>query len=293
MAFRITIFIIIFLIYVIFDQYFYPILKEKLKEKKCLRFLLNFIKPCLLLIIIPFSFKLLDPIINKNQIQKDEKFKKQVLSLLNENQVNLENYKKRITELHEQAFNSSTDDAEEWVANFLATINIRRDKIRQDEEDKLLEQKKELIKLPILFEYILQEFDTIASAFESKATNTKFMKVDNYDLMVGSDNKNIILRKLTFKNGSSIELILNQGNTEKSSIQSYPSIRCSETTKNLKKPSISFGINKKVPGIKAISGRPLIFDIDYSLVDHEFLVEEFKNSISSAFKKAIETVCLR
>ncbi len=296
MAFRIIICLAMFLVFIWYKEFCSPKLNIKLKKKKITKFLPNTIEYFFILIAIPLSVALLNPVINRDKILKDKDFQQKMLSLVNEKNVNLENYKKRIAELHKQEFKSSSDDAKEWATNFLATLNIRRDKIKQLEEEKLLEQKKELIKLPILFEYILQEFDTIASAFESKATNTEFKKVDNYDLMVDkeiSDKKFILVRKLTFENGNFIELILEQGTLEKSSIQSYPSISCRETTKNLKKPSISFGINKKVPGMKIISGRPLIFDIDYSLADHEFFAEGFKNSISSAFQKAIETVYLR
>lgn len=287
MATKIVICLLIFLAY-LFNKL---LITPKLKNKN----LATVIDLFLVLIVIPSSLTLLEPVLFRERIQKDEEFKKKLLTAVHEQNVQLENYKNRIAELHKQEFKSSSEDAEEWATNFLASLKIRQDKIKQIQEEEIIKYRKELIKLPILFDFILHDFDSKASAFLNRFPDTKFMSVEKYDLMVDSElseKKDLLIRKLTFENGNSIELILEQGTLEKQKIKSYPKIYCSETTKNVRQ--ISFTIHKHT-GLGSITRgpRPLIGNISYTLHEDSFITNGFRKDISAAYQKAIETVYLR
>ena len=105
------------------------------------------------------------------------------------------------------------------------------------------------------------------------------------------DNKSLSIREVTFENGNSLKLFLDQETRDEASIQGHPSIRFIESTKNLSRQKISFRIRKHLGGITVRAGKgPFIEDIYYSLEGDDFMNDGFKRSISGAFKKALGTV---
>jgi len=276
----------IFVLYSLYKIYFEPALFN-LKKKR----LAKIINISFIVVIIPIAFSLLEPILYRDRIQKDEEFKKKLLSAVQEKELGNEKLKQRLIELRKQIYQSSNEDAEKWAVNFFSIVDIRRDRIEQQKQEERIKKQEELSKLPILFDYILHDFDLKITALKEISPKMQFKKIDSFDLLVNHNNKSLSIREVTFENGNSLKLFLNQGTRDESSIQGYPSIGFSESTKNLNRQKISFRIRKHPIGITARLGKgPFIKDIYYSLEGDNFISDGFKKSISDAFKKALETV---
>jgi hypothetical protein len=274
--------LVIFIIYLVYKLF----LKPKLKSPKKA----TIIEVGIVLILLP-----LYQIYLQDYITKDEKkaFNERLLAAVKEQGFEIEKYKERIKELHKQTYQSSDEDAEKWAVNFLSTVNIRKDKIKQQKEEARIIKEKELINLPIVFDYILYDFDSKINALKETSQKIQLTKIDTFDLVVYDSTQSITIREVIFENGNSLKLTLKQGSRDEFFIKEYPEICFSETTKNLSRQKVSFRIKKRPMGVtvKSPEQKPLIEDIYYVLEgDDYFLNDRFKKSFSDTFQKALEAV---
>jgi hypothetical protein len=235
------------------------------------------------------------PLFLSDDAQREESFRKQVLVAVNDKNVEIENYKNRFIEIHRNEFQSSTNDAEKWADNFIATLQIKRDKTKEIEQEKQREIEKEKVKLPILFEYIVSTFDGKVSALAKRIQGIKLEGSPRFDLFQAQtgDNNKLTIRKIVFENGISLCLILSQGSLGKEGIKTFPKITCTEISKKPLENPILFEVRKHQGHFIRIGPKPLIYDIEYELKDDAFMNERLKAQIAEAFQQAIETAFLR
>ena len=130
-----------------------------------------------MIVVIPIAFTLLEPILYRDRIQNDEEFKEKLLSTVHEQEIEKEKLKQRLIELRKQIYQSSAEDAEKWAVNFFSIVDIRRDRYEQQKQEERIKKQEELIKLPILFDYILHDFDSKITALKERSPKTQFKTV--------------------------------------------------------------------------------------------------------------------
>ena len=253
---------------------------------------------------------ILNPIINSKKIENDQNFQNQVLELMGERRREKEALKQRISTMYKDIYNSTAKEADEWVAQFFTSLNVRQDHKEQEKIDEELRFKEEREKLPFLFKYIIDVFDSYATEFLKKSSKITFKEKDITDiinnlLIIDSGTLKPLqgnIRRITFENGHSINLSLSQGKLKNDRIWEYPSISCKEDPLNFDEPKrVSFSIHKPMSGYLK-GGRSdtyLISDIWYNfdivnLEGNENIIsEDFKNKIHLAFQSAISAVFMR
>jgi len=201
--------------------------------------------------------------------------------------------KRRLAEIHKVEFNVLPKEADEWAQLFVDSLPLRKDKIKTIENDKRSLTEKEITKLPIIFEYVLQNLDTKIAALQKRITNIMVERPEDYILIVDLEKHKstpkYLTRRITFPNKHSVELILRPGILEKGLFIDYPELEFREVTNNRTKKLFSIGRPYLGRGYVKL-GYPVIDDIQYSLDDP--LNEGFKNRLSQSLDKLIEMVYL-
>ena len=149
--------LVIFIIYLFYKLF----IKPKLKRPK----IATIIEVGIVLILLPLYQIYLQDYVTKDEKKKDKAFKESLLAATEEQGFKIEKYKERIKEMHKQTYQSSDEDAEKWAVNFLSTVNIRKDKIKQQKEEARIIKEKELIRLLYLFYNIGQQCDNVIYIF--------------------------------------------------------------------------------------------------------------------------------
>ena len=126
MLIKIGICLIMFMVYVFYRECWSHKIKIKFEEIKKFKYLpkiMDYLFSIFVLTLMTALFlTLFDPVINKERYDKDNNFRKKVLDICSDKDKNLENYKKRIVEMHKQVYKSSQKDAEEWALIFLSNL---------------------------------------------------------------------------------------------------------------------------------------------------------------------------
>jgi hypothetical protein len=253
---------------------------------------------------------ILNPIINSEKLQNDQNFQNQVLELMGERRKEKEALKQRITTMYQDIYNSTAKEADKWAAQFFTSLNVRLDLKKQEKKDEEQRYTLEREKLPVLFKFIIDVFDSYVAEFLKKSSEIKAKRKDvddiinNFLILDSGTSKPLqgYIRRITFENGHSLTLNLSQGKLKNGRIWEYPSIRCREDPLNFDEPKrVSFSIHKPMSGyIKGgRSDTYLVSDIWYNLdmVNLEgngnVISEDFKNKIHSSFQSAFSAVFLR
>lgn len=203
--------------------------------------------------------------------------------------VEIEKTKKKLLSIYGNQQSDISKKAQQEAVEFFASLPDRKQKALDNIEQQKRKAAEARIKLPILVNYILTEFDSMINSYQ---IIDKGIKLTNYtvpDLVVEAANErsSYPLRKVDFPNGCSISITVKTGNISNDIIRSLPEIRVSE------KASIPhnwrlyyFDIGQNPP---TLGGNYYTYD----LPDKRFLDDSFKRNISQLFKKIIQTTYSR
>lgn len=221
--------------------------------------------------------------------QQFEESLKVLMEYVSSKDLEIHKLKKRLTDIHKVEFDSLPEEADRWASHFISTLPLRKEKLISQEDDRRIFSEKEKAKIPIVFDFVISDFDSRMMALK-KHLDIYISKRDFPDLFGVSTR----IRKVTFQNGSSIELVVQPGSLTKGLLNTYPSVDFYKSANNQRYKL--FSIWKPIGGTitfgAGLQTKPLINDITYSLDDNLILSQDFRNRIASNFDKMVEIVLL-
>jgi hypothetical protein len=176
-----------------------------------LRWLQGTVAVILATIIAPAIFALLSEWISHADKEQEAKFRKSILTFIEQGQTNSQALQDLIELKYREIFKSSEDEAKEWSRNFVASLPDRKNELQkiEDKSKDLSERLRE--KWQPIFDFTLLSLDArIAELERSTKTNMEFQEiipiiVDKYP------RKSAQVRKVIFPGGAQMIVSEDQG----------------------------------------------------------------------------------
>jgi hypothetical protein len=196
------------------------------------------------------------------------------------------------------ATGASPEGIQERVQHFLDTLQVRKEKIRLQEDDyqksrdqALVDSKKLEVNLEFLFRHIFDYIDPFTSAMKESGQLSS-IEISDYKLLYDASsphNDRQGVRRIVFLNGSSIEITLFPGKIIDGLIQRCPDLVLSGRSREV--VHSTFRVEPSMPGGFRIGRfdsieppkRQRIPDVHYSHKEKELLTKSFKDSFKRSF----------
>lgn len=249
------------------------------------------------LLIIPACLTLVIPVFQREQIEKEEHFRKTILNAIYEKKTDKSQLDELIESKYREIFNTSEKDARQYVHDLLASLDTKKQDLAA-----LSEKSKELedayySKWKPLFELILTQFDEITAEFQNKGEKLTIETQDNdYKILVDTEKESASLttiRKVRFQNGNFIGINYVPARIERGVFITRGQLLFNAKTKNRSGFAFQFFLEDKLiwlhsndPRYKNFNGYQVRTDIN-PLDDQAFCEQ-----ISSIMKKFITNIYL-
>lgn len=220
----------------------------------------------------------------------------------------IDSLKQRLIEIHKSEFDSIPEDADRWATHFLSTMPIRKDQFKSQEQsfdqatkDKRLESDKLQKKIEVLFKFLIDIIDSNINKLKMLGGIKEYEKIDLPHLFREHPNSTPAskkIRKITFNNGSLINIILDTGSLERGLVRSCPNLyfnakynnRSGEKLFWIREPkrgqTITFGTPPVIQDVK----KPKIADVTYSTKGDFLISKQFKEVFMKSFDEAISHI---
>lgn len=195
----------------------------------------------------------------------------------------IQELKKRLAEIHKNEFSSLPTEADEWATQFLATLPLRKDQLMTAQQDKKQLLETEKAKITMLFDFILQSFDVRLDALIKRGSKIRVKDKLPVGTLPLLDCSTSTIRSVVFTNGRTLDVILICGSLKQGAINHYPKI----TFRFLDEPLFTVMHSSIILNIGNV--KPQIPELMYTL-NGDVISDAFKSKLFSAYDKLFEMV---
>lgn len=211
----------------------------------------------------------------------------------------IEGLKQRLIDIHRSEFDSLPVDAENWAIHFLATMSIRKDRLKdielsleQAREDKKLESEKLEKQIEVIFQFLLNAIDLNIQKLNSLGEELKYETDNSYTLFSVKKVENII-RTITFKNGCLLKINLSSGLLKNGLIANCPKLifigkweTGAEVFFQVKEPARGITL-MPIPPLVPYPEEIKITDVCYTIDGDSIISKEFREQFIKSFDESL------
>jgi hypothetical protein len=166
--------------------------------------------------------------VNINELKEIERIVQEAIkSYETGKDVERDELKKRIAEIHKTQFNVLPQEADQWAEQFVSTLPLRKDRVIAEENEETKRFEKHRMNIPILFEYCIKKFDEYILALKKhdKKIDFKQEQIPEIITFANSSQEYNSLRVASFPNGTVLKLSFWTGVIKNDRFQTYPFLR--------------------------------------------------------------------
>jgi hypothetical protein len=209
---------------------------------------------------------------------------------------NMENQelRRRVAEIHKNEFNSLPAEADEWAVHFLSTLPLRKDRLFEAEKEEKRKLDAQIINIPIILNFAIQSFDSRIEAIHKRVDKVVLQKKTDYNTFFVTNTDQLKeksdLRIVSFPNGSIVRVSLSLGFIRDKSINPYPSLQFELIIgKSIKE---SFQVYRGWPPTIGGHGQPIkngVYYNPYGEDDGKIVIHKgYTSQLNSAYDSLLE-----
>jgi len=176
-------------------------------------------------VIVPLVFVLLSSWSERTDRVKEEKFRQAILKSIHEDKTSVDRLDALLKLRYKDIFETTETEAEEWAKAFLASLDQRRSKITDLQNESHELGQRLTARWQPLYEYILSSVDNRASAL-TKETGVSISTGEDHPLLVVNSvtRSKKRVRVITFPNGAMLAVDADSGNLDRGVLVRHPQL---------------------------------------------------------------------